>query len=156
MRTSWNIALQCPWVAGDAVYPARALYGRYADSIIFFDDLVLCAIDTDTVSSGGGTLRELLAASPPKQDTTSSSLEYVQVFPNPAKNLLNLAYYAQTRGAVYFEMRDALGQVMLMQPLANGQTSGQFATRGLSDGLYYWRLTDSARTVKAGKVVIMQ
>ena len=82
--------------------------------------------------------------------------EFVKVYPNPAKNLINLAYIAHTSGIVYFELLDELGQVVLSDRLGETQNMAQYSTGNLSSGLYYWRLKDSARTIKAGKVVIMK
>ena len=82
--------------------------------------------------------------------------EFVKVYPNPAKNLINLAYIAQTSGIVYFELLDELGQVVLSDRLGETQSMAQYSTGNLSNGLYYWRLKDSTRTIKTGKVVIMR
>jgi hypothetical protein len=35
------LAVQCPYVAGDAVYMARSLYAQ-VDNTVFFNDLVIC------------------------------------------------------------------------------------------------------------------
>jgi hypothetical protein len=80
----------------------------------------------------------------------------VSLRPNPAKNLINLAFMAQTSGKVYFELLDELGQVILSDRLGETQSLAQYSTGNLSNGLYYWRLKDSTRTIKAGKVVIMK
>ena len=90
-------------------------------------------------------------------DTTNTTAnQFVKVYPNPAKELLNLAYYATTNGQVVFELRNQLGQVVLSNQLGGEQFIAQFSTQSLSSGLYYWQLKDSQRVIKAGKVVIIQ
>ncbi len=78
------------------------------------------------------------------------------MYPNPAKQLINLAFNAQTNGPVYFEIMDQLGEIVMQRKLGNGQNFAQFSTGNLSSALYYWRLRDSERVVQTGKVVIME
>jgi hypothetical protein len=82
--------------------------------------------------------------------------EFAKVYPNPAKNLVNLVFSAQTSGSVQFELIDPLGEIVLEQKLAEGQMATQYSTDNIGNGLYYWALKDSLRTIKTGKVVIMK
>jgi hypothetical protein len=59
-------------------------------------------------------------------------------------------------GLVYFQLVDELGQTQMTQQLVEGQNFSRYGTEGLISGLYYWRLKDSARTIKAGKIIIMK
>jgi hypothetical protein len=155
-----SIAVLCPYTGGDAVYYARALYAQYVDSV-FFDDLQLCPIDSaDTASNG--SYKSLTVSVPPTIDTnqvpslTKVGFEFAKVYPNPAKELLNLAFYANTTGTVEFDLMDPLGEPAMQQILGSSQTFAQFSTGGLSSGLYYWVIKDSERIIKTGKVAIMQ
>ena len=96
-------------------------------------------------------------------DTTTSSsgkvgleLEFAKVYPNPAKQIINLAYKTNTTGLVEFDLIDQLGNKVMQQSLGNGQNFAQFGTATLSNGLYYWMLKDSDRIIKTGKVAIMK
>jgi hypothetical protein len=125
---------------------------------LYFDDLVLCPSDTTSdTSGGGGGARMLLAfdSAGTVGDSIKSSHEYVNVFPNPAQNILNLAYKANTTGQVEFELRDELGEPVLKQTLNAGQTSARFNVSNLDGGLYFWILKDSSRIIKSGKVAII-
>lgn len=77
-------------------------------------------------------------------------------YPYPTKQIINLAYQAQTTGLVTFELIDPLGEVVMQQELASGETFAQFTTGNLNSGLYYWRLEDSERIIKTGKIVIIK
>jgi hypothetical protein len=70
--------------------------------------------------------------------------------------LLNLAFSAQTNGPVQFELIGQLGQTVMLENLSEGQTFAQYSTANLANGVYYWRLRDSERTIKSGKLVIMK
>jgi hypothetical protein len=150
----------CPYAAGDAVYYARTLYAQYVDTI-FFDNLQLCPIDSADTTSGG-SYRSLTVSVPPATDTSQLpsikqlGFEFAKVYPNPAQQLLNLAFYANTIGMVEFELLDQLGEPVMQQFLGNDETFAQFSTEGISNGLYYWVLSNSERIIKTGKVAIMK
>jgi hypothetical protein len=144
-----SIALLCPYVGGDAVYTARALYAMY-DNTVFFDDDSLCQpIDSPE-------LRSLQVANNLPDTNKVAPVEFVKLYPNPTKETLNLIYQAQTQGQVEFVLTDQLGQTVFMKPLGSGQTFAQFSVENLSSGIYYWKLKDSERTIKTGKVAIIQ
>lgn len=150
MVTLLNLAWQCPYLGGDAVYAARAICTQFADSL-FFDDLLLCQPDT------GHSERMMRVNQPQDSSTTQTILnEFAVVYPNPAKSLINLACQVKATGTLYFGLLDELGRPLLNSNLSSTQTSAQYSTENLSSGLYYWRLKDSARTIKTGKVVIIK
>jgi hypothetical protein len=101
----------------------------------------------------------MLAANRHTDTTTSVATiqpEFVHLYPNPAKQVINLNFYAQTDGTVEFVLYNQLGQPVIRQRLGNGQTFAQFSTGNLSNGLYHWILNDSNRTIKTGTVAIMK
>jgi K+-transporting ATPase c subunit len=100
----------------------------------------------------------MLTVTPPA-DTTKTMLtpvEFVNLYPNPAKQIVNLAFYAQTEGQVIFEILDQLGEPVMSANLGQGQTSAQYSVTNLSNAIYYWRLKDAQRTIKVGKIAIMK
>ena len=90
------------------------------------------------------------------QRVDSITTEFVKLYPNPAKQLVNLAYYIKTTGAVNFEVFDQLGEPVIQAKLSGGGNFAQYSTLNLSNGIYYWRLTDTERTIKTGKLAIMK
>ena len=150
LDTIVGLAVQCPYIAGDAVYMARSLYAEI-DNSVFFNDLVICQ------PSSHGFERSLMVS--PPLDTASpqiTPLEFVHLYPNPAKQIINLNFYAQTTGEVTLEIMDQLGDIVLSAKLGNGQTTAQYSISSLSNAIYYWRLRDSQRTIKVGKIAVMK
>jgi hypothetical protein len=143
--------MQCPYAGGDAVYYARAMLAQIS-APQFYDDVQLCP-ELDDYSDRS------LVVNPPSDTTnlkTANVNEFVILFPNPAKQLINLAYRAETVGEVDFEIFDALGEEVLKDTPGIGQTSRQYSTNNISNGVYYWILKDSERIIKTGKVVIIK
>ena len=162
LNTLDSIAFLCPYAAGDAVYYARAMLAQNGDTI-FYDDLQLCPIDsTDSTGHGGERLHRVNNSASNDTTTTALSansgfgLEFAKVYPNPAKQIINLAYYVNTAAGIEFDLIDQLGVPVLQQTLGNTQNSAQFNTGNLSNGLYYWVLKDPERTIKTGKVAIIK
>lgn len=142
------LAKKCPYVAGDAVYMARALYAE-VDNTIFFNDLAICQPSRSE--------RMLMLSSQPSDTSGGNTpVEFVHLYPNPAKQIINLAFYAQTTGQVEFEILDQLGEVVLKAELSEGQTFAQYSVSNLSSGIYYWRLMDVQRAIKVDKVAIIK
>jgi hypothetical protein len=145
-----SIAGLCPYTAGDAVYIARSLYAMANDSI-YYDDIDVCP------ERGGDRMTHWNS---PAQDTTvsltASLVEFVKVFPNPAKDEISLVYYAHTEGQVQFEITDQLGEIVKEEKIAEGINFEKYPTGNISNGVYYWKLKDSNRLIKAGKIVIIK
>ena len=141
------LAKKCPYVAGDAVYIARALYAQI-DNTIFFNDLAIC--------QPSGSERMLMLPPPAISDTVNKPTEFVHLYPNPTNQLINLSFYAQTNGQVIFEMMDQLGEVVMSEQLNSGQTFAQYSVGNLGNAIYYWRLKDRSRTIKVGKIAVMK
>lgn len=100
----------------------------------------------------------LTVFNPHDTTTTIDSVisEFAKLYPNPAKQLVNLAYYVKTTGMVDFEIFDQLGEPVLKTSLNGGGNFVQYSTGNLSNGVYYWRLRETERTIKVGKLVIMK
>jgi Secretion system C-terminal sorting domain len=126
-------------------------------------------VDTDFITLTVNTIQlpnmvnYQLAALPGPCDTitgisapSSSSTVQVNLYPNPAKQLVNLSFFAQTKGQVIFEIFDELGETVISSKLADGQTFAQYSVSSLSEAIYYWRLKDGERIIKTGKVAIMK
>jgi hypothetical protein len=124
------------------------LYAEYDNNAVFDDDSLCLPIDSPELRS--------LSVTNPTSITPNVPTEFVKLYPNPTKQLINLVYYAQTQGQVAFDLTDALGQTVLHQELGSNQTFAQFNVDYLSSGIYYWRLKDSQRTIKADKVAIIR
>ena len=130
------------------MYNARALYAMY-DNSVFFDDFVICEL-----AVGNGEERSLKISQPDTAKSLVKAEEYVKLYPNPAKEVLNLSFYAQTTGIVEFVLLDELGEPVIQKNLGTGQTFAQYSTGSLSSALYIWQLKDSEHIIQSGKVAI--
>ena len=74
----------------------------------------------------------------------------------PVKSSLQARTSWKTTGTVYFVLSDELGQTVLTEKLSEAQNFAQYQIGNLSNGLYYWKLKDSSRIIKADKIVIMK
>jgi hypothetical protein len=74
----------------------------------------------------------------------------------PAKQLVNLAFNVQSASMIHFEVFDALGERLIASELNGGEVFVQYSTASLTNGVYYWRLRNTERTIKSGKLVIMK
>ena len=92
--------------------------------------------------------------SPPAQDTILA--EFVKLYPNPTQQLVNLVFSAKTSGVVSFDLFDALGATVMHANLADGENFAQYSISNLANGIYHWRLKDSDRVIKSGKLAIMK
>ena len=150
LDTIAQLAMQCPYTAGDAVYIARSLYTQY-DNTVFFDDLVLC---TPVVMDSTRMLRALDKA----RDTSavaSSVSDYILVYPNPAKNILKVFYSSAGNASITFDLTDMMGQKIVSVPVTNLSTI-DIDVSNMADGLYLWKGRNGIVPIQAGKVSIQR
>ena len=92
-----------------------------------------------------------------KSDTAQNAApDFVKLFPNPAKQIVNLAFQAKTVGTVRFELFNDLSEKVIDAELSDGETMAQYSTANFTNGVYFWRLRDVDRTIKTGKLAIMK
>jgi hypothetical protein len=146
IRTLAALAIQCPYVAGDAVYAARALLSQ-VDKRWYFDDVVLCLPPKSEPNK---------KTSLPDTNVVSPTSDFVKVFPNPTGNQLTVSFSASTLGQVQFEMINSLGQPVKQVVLPRGVNYITFDVSNLGDGIYHWSLRDNARMISSGKESIVR
>ncbi len=146
INTLAGIAEQCPYIAGDAVYMARAMLAQVG-TLPFFDDVALCTISGKRGMDEQNTVEQ--AAKEVKK-------EFVKVYPNPASNKLNVLFQANTNGQVNFELSTTVGQPVKNIMVHQGDNYITFGVNDLAGGMYIWRLKDERRVVASGKIVIQR
>jgi hypothetical protein len=142
-----SLSSQCPYEAGDAVYIARSLRSL-KDNNTYFDDLELCDYSVmakkERVNRQKAEVRDSITA------------EFAKVFPNPTSGQIQLVFNAETEGRVQFEIVSLMGNVVLERTLEEGKHAAVLNGQGLSNGIYYWRLTDKNRVIKTGRISIIK
>jgi hypothetical protein len=127
----YNVANQCPYSGGEAVFIARAIY-QNSNENTSFDDVQLCA------TAGA-------RAMPNKAET----LAEIVVFPNPADAVLQIL---NPKNANYdtFEIVNTLGQVITQATLTNNTID----VSSYQEGIYVCKMLKDNKVLSTIKFVI--
>ncbi len=138
-----QLAAKCPYYDGIAVYQARFILDAIGEKII----LNPCEISTPTITigstnkSGGNGISSRLNINP------------FNLYPNPAKNMLNLDYSVGQNEQASFELIDVLGKMQLKTQLKNTNMH-QINLNNLQEGIYSYRLIKNDTITQSGKLII--
>ncbi len=75
------------------------------------------------------------------------------IYPNPAKNVINLEYSVREDEQVNFELIDVLGRFQLKTQL-NASNLHQINLDNFSAGIYFYRLIKNEKVTQSGKLII--
>jgi hypothetical protein len=80
----------------------------------------------------------------------------VAVFPNPASGqvLVEVPQPLATEGQ--WSLYNAVGQRVVLQPMARGVTRVEVPLTGLPAGLYFWEMRDKERKIDSGKLIVSE
>lgn len=132
-----NIANQCPFAGGPAVYQARSLYAAVVDTL--YDDKAICQ-------------QVNIAYRPTSTTLTESASQAFKVFPNPAQtDLTVLADNALTEDT-QLSLINTLGQVELSVWLNKGTTQKTISLAAIPNGLYICKIGQSV----SYKLIVMK
>ena len=134
-----SIAHECPFVGGQAVYKARALY-RLVNPIEAYDDYPLC--------HSLGFLRKR-----PSEDRPQ--LESV-VYPNPSNNSATLAYSIAEDTKTTLEIFDFSLKLVATTVLNTAERQKQLNLENYIQGLYIYNIIQNNHVVSKGKFSIVR
>ena len=151
-----NLAPQCPYVEGGAVFKARSL-NAYISPGAFYDDLKTCnnvgvyksnnhSNNTSILSLENDYLKRLTL-----QQSLSAieiNTEEVTVYPNPGTQIIYIKHNL-SNGRI--RMTDMVGKVIFEQDLKSNLSSINISN--LSNGVYNYFITDRQGSVFAGKFI---
>ncbi|HXC05475.1 MAG TPA: T9SS type A sorting domain-containing protein [Bacteroidia bacterium] len=129
-----GIAKQSVFRGGIAVYDARMMIGQ------FFDDP-----DMDV------SRQEELAIAQPITDPIARS---GKMFPNPSNSSFYYSTVLNSGESGFVEMYDLLGKKLQTKPLKEGENMVEFGTGGMSNGIYFYKVTINGRPEDTGKVIL--
>ncbi len=137
----WNtisdIANQCPYRGGDAVYDARTLY-HLRDSKVEFNDSLLC-------------IGKIITKSIKLQNITSLKLS-----PNPAFDLVKVQFVALESNAKLF-LSDVSGKLLYSSDLDSNATEQVIDLQQFNTGVYFISLLNSkGQSIKTQKLFIVK
>ena len=140
----YNIAYQCPYMGGMAVYQARSMLNVLTDLEWEFSD-------SCNTSSGRVGHR---AVKPPQTTTQAIPDLSAKVYPNPANSTLNVEVRLPSGKAYQICIYSSLGEKVICEQLEQNITS--LPTNTLVPGIYYYRISDmNGLLIKSDKVMII-
>jgi hypothetical protein len=160
-----TLANTCPYVGGNAVYYARAIYAT-SQPDAQYDDRVLCTPPSANRTTGGNTLSfdeeqnladslALLALQAKKVDKAMQDAKtHVIVYPNPAKNNIRVTYNCNTNGFITFY--NNIGQPIHSEALNADIKTVIINTTNFEPGLYTYKASFKDCASVNGKLVILK
>ncbi len=143
LNTVRQLAGKCPYYDGIAVYQARFVLEALGERAI----LNPCELTT-LINTIGSINKSSGVGSGSGLNNSSFS-----IYPNPAKNLLNLEYSVGEEEEASFELMDVLGKVQLKTQL-NNSNMHQINLNNLHEGIYFYRLIKNSTLTQSGKLII--
>jgi uncharacterized repeat protein (TIGR03803 family) len=138
INTLWNIAKQCPFEGGRAVYEARYMLNYFYNTAIAFEDSC----------SGQGQ------SDKPVKKPVLNKIINAAVYPNPANSLLTVELDLQPNETGFICIYNSMGEQVRCETLKNNITT--LPISDLSMGIYYYRITDlDDNLIKSDKVMII-
>ena len=82
------------------------------------------------------------------------SAQSLNVFPNPAYDILNVELFEPFRKEGEMILYDGMGKIAVHFELGKGESEFKFSTDGLVSGIYFYRILEDGVLRKTGKVII--
>jgi hypothetical protein len=134
-----SIAHECPFIGGQAVYKARALY-RLINPLEEYDDYPLC--------HSLGLLK--------KRPSENSPLLESVVFPNPCSTSATLAYSILEDTKTILEIFDFSLKLIATEILNNDERQKQLDFSQYKQGLYIYNIIQNNHVISSGKFSIVR
>ncbi|MCX6207986.1 MAG: M4 family metallopeptidase, partial [Bacteroidetes bacterium] len=134
-----HLANLCPLTNGKVVYAARNLYNALTERINDFED------NCNGGAMGKGVKKGMIRLNQPKPKINNTVL---LVYPNPAKNAVNILY----KNMVSIAVLDLTGRVVREQKLVKCD-SANIDLYNLTNGLYILKVTTIDGKIKTEKIV---
>ncbi len=154
-----ELAKQCPYIGGTAVYKARALYAMYAPANMF-DDIAICnAIGVyKTGNNGKGKFddeNKYLRSLKPKENTLGKYAEHAfLLYPNPASTTVTIAYELNKNEKGNVIICDILGREQMKIDLWPDNNKVSINVSLLRQGIYMYKYLVNNRQQVTGKLLI--
>ncbi len=133
----FDIANQCPYTGGNAVYKARGLYYLVSYET-FFDDVSLCSI------------------SPRLSDTTPISVNLLSVHPNPSSTITTITYKVEDFQGAVLKIGDLTGKDFFTRNLSSINGKIDLNVSNWESGMYYVKVERESEIVSVAKFVTVK
>jgi hypothetical protein len=154
-----DLANQCPYIAGSAVYKARTLIAIYNPMIMFYD-IEICnnvglykTNNSSNVEDGLFKKENVYLKNFKKTPTEIRKTPDFVVYPNPNSGIINLIYELLPNKNGHLIIYDVLGNKLIEVPLAISSTKTMINIKNLSSGVYIYRFFIGDVTIYFGKFI---
>jgi len=130
--TLLNIAMQLPFMGGEAVYSARVILG-------------LDPVSLNLAYSKGPNI--------PKDNIVIS--DKLRIYPNPASDVINIVFETATDKESVFELYDFSGKQILSNTIKAKTTVSTINLNAVKAGIYYYKLFTTDEILAKNKLVIL-
>jgi len=155
-KTLQAIASQCPWVGGDAVYTARSLY-RLIEPKSVFDDDVLCGRNSPPETlRREESLPEALAELKKQPDQSFWENLEVSVYPNPARDVIHIAFSDQPKGVVETRLFTLQGKPVDRRTFGVANSNFSLSTQHLPSGMYFLQIRIDEQIITTTRIAIIR
>ncbi len=134
-----QIAEQCPYTGGTAVFEARSIYAIYNPEV-YFNDMSIC--------NGKSEADAHLPSGVPSV--------YFNVYPNPASGQVKLNYDLSDYSIILFDIYDLTGRLVLQYSLNSGSNYTTADLSYLENGMYNYSVKADDKIIKQGKITVIQ
>ncbi len=133
-----QIAVQCPYSGGPAVYRARTLLNLLNDTLEYQDKDVC----------------EIMGIYRLQNTNHENTLKQLKIFPNPSGGNIQMIYYGLTGSEIRAEVTDAIGRIVLVKTIGNLSNTCQFILSALKEGIYSLKLIDEQGNYLTERLII--
>ena len=144
-----NLALQCPYVGGTAVYKARSLYSYYMPQISY-DDIELCNHVGEN-KGGKGFFDDENSIMAADNGGNIANQESIKVYPNPAQESITIEF--ELGGII--EITDLEGRITKRISLLGDSGKLRVDITNIVNGIYLYRHIIDGQLKETGKIAII-
>ena len=148
-----NLALQCPWLGGQAVYKARTLYDLYVN--MNYDDLDICNNAGVYKGTGVNSLFNEQNNILSLMYLPTSAEKNICVYPNPHFGKFMIKYLLDEEDKGIFQVVDVYGKMVIeatLNPFLGMQTIDMNSSPA---GVYFYRYIVNSILRGSGKMVLV-
>ncbi|NTW31800.1 MAG: T9SS type A sorting domain-containing protein [Bacteroidetes bacterium] len=138
-----DMAQQCPYQHGPAVYTARVLLSL-VDTTEYVNECEMA-----TPEGNGNKLMRPTSSNPDKKD------DQLFVYPNPSNDEVifeSNSKYSNGRIEIY----EIMGNELFSIPLTDGSEKHVVSFKNYSSGIYYYRFVRDGNSIRSGKLLIIK
>lgn len=155
-----QLSLQCPFVAGNAVYKARSI-NYFLNPYAIYDDMKICNAvgvykqDTDNNCNQCTSIdyeEESLTQIKANPDVMQLKESEMIVYPKPASNSINIKYNEKVE--TEFRIIDITGRIVMKVLLSNDANKVSVNVENLSSGVYTYQQLGHGKLKNSGKLII--